>query len=280
MLYSEFSIFSKDQEHLISLEDSFDYIEGFVIINRTGLLNNWRSSFNPRDPLQASHFSSDGKTLYCLEMAIYFNPDDTETMNEVRLPNYFNHNDGMFEKSIIPNPLFVIMQKTERLIPKLSFIPSTLFMSEVSLVDFLDRVHVSEMKLREKGLWEVPHPWLNLLVPKTKISYFAQEVFGNILTENNNGPILIYPVNKSRYQINQLCLFFLLFLRFTFSKNLPFLMQVEQQNIFCHPRWKYILFGGIPVLRYPNFKRNRQFGTLNNPKPKNSRLLCHSQSWR
>lgn len=85
MLYSDFSSFSKDQEFLISSENSFDYIEGFVIINRTGLLNNWRSSFNPKDPMQASKFNSDGRTLYCLEMAKYFNPNETDVMDQVRL---------------------------------------------------------------------------------------------------------------------------------------------------------------------------------------------------
>ena len=67
------------------MENSFDYIEGLVIINKTGLLNNWRSSFNPKDPIQASQFNSDGKILYCLEMAIYFNPDENNIMNQVRL---------------------------------------------------------------------------------------------------------------------------------------------------------------------------------------------------
>jgi cytokinin dehydrogenase len=75
---------------------------------------------------------------------------------------------------------------------------STLFLTEVSYLEFLVRVHVSEVKLRSKGLWEVPHPWLNLLIPKSKINDFADEVFGNILTDTSNGPILIYPVNKSK----------------------------------------------------------------------------------
>ena len=95
--------------------------------------------------------------------------------------------------------LFSLMQKTESLLSELNYISSTLFLSEVSYVEFLDRVHLSEIKLRSKGLWEIPHPWLNLLVPKNKIFEFAQEVFGNILTGNSNGPILIYPVNKSKY---------------------------------------------------------------------------------
>lgn len=84
VLYSEFSTFTKDQEHLISLKNTFDYIEGFVIINKTGILNNWRSSFDPKSPLQASQFNSDGRTFYCLEMAKYFNPDEAELMNQVR----------------------------------------------------------------------------------------------------------------------------------------------------------------------------------------------------
>ncbi|KDP40485.1 hypothetical protein JCGZ_24484 [Jatropha curcas] len=171
VLYSDFATFASDQEHLISAEITFDYIEGFVIINRTGLLNNWRSSFNPQDPVQASQFESDGRTLFCLELAKYFNTDKTDVMNE----------------------------EVKLLLSQLRYIPSTLFLSEVPYVEFLDRVHVSEVKLRSKGLWEVPHPWLNLLVPKSKIHNFAEEVFGNILTDTSNGPILIYPVNKSKW---------------------------------------------------------------------------------
>ena len=90
------------------------------------------------------------------------------------------------------------MQEVGNLLSQLSYMASTLFLTEVSYLEFLDRVHVSEVKLRAKGLWEVPHPWLNLLIPKSKINDFADEVFGNILTDTSNGPILIYPVNKSK----------------------------------------------------------------------------------
>ncbi|KAI4363977.1 hypothetical protein MLD38_020126 [Melastoma candidum] len=170
MLYHEFSTFSMDQEHLMSSKETFDYMEGFVVINRTGLLNNWRSSFSPKDPVRASQFNSDGKILYCLEVAKYFDR----------------------------NEYHVAEQSIEKSLSELNFIPSTLFQTEVSLVEFLDRVHTSETKLKEKGLWDVPHPWLNLLVPKSLISHFAEQVFGNIIGDNN-GPILIYPVNQSKW---------------------------------------------------------------------------------
>lgn len=87
MLYSDFTTFIRDQEHLISAKNKFDYIEGFVIINRTGLLNNWRTSFNPQDPAQASQFKSDGKTLFCLELAKYYNLDKAEMVNKVSTMN-------------------------------------------------------------------------------------------------------------------------------------------------------------------------------------------------
>nr|GMC81998.1 cytokinin dehydrogenase 1-like [Ipomoea batatas] len=141
VLYSDFPTFISDQEHLISSEDSFDYVEGLVIINRDGLLNNWRSTFSPKDPVQASQFKSEGRTLFCLEVAKYFNPEEADTMD----------------------------QKIDSLLSKLNYIHTTLFLSEVSYVNFLDRVHISEMKLREKG-------WKNgtsLVTPKENVFYIV-----------------------------------------------------------------------------------------------------------
>ncbi|KAJ6944545.1 FAD-binding domain-containing family protein [Populus alba x Populus x berolinensis] len=117
VLYSDFTTFAADQERLIGAESTFDYIEGFVIINRTGLLNNWRSSFNPQDPVQASQFHSDGRTLYCLELAKYFNRDRADALNE----------------------------EVGNLLSQLRYITSTLFQTEVPYIEFLDRVHVSEV---------------------------------------------------------------------------------------------------------------------------------------
>ncbi|KAI4384645.1 hypothetical protein MLD38_002767 [Melastoma candidum] len=171
VLYSDFKTFTRDQEYLISSEKTFDYVEGFVIINRTDLMNHWRSSFSPRDPVQASHFTSSGKTLFCLEVAKYYDHGKTDE----------------------------VAKEVEMLLSQLSYISSTLFFSEVPYIEFLDRVHVSEIKLRSKGLWEVPHPWLNLLIPRSKITEFAEGVFSMILTDSSKGPILIYPVNKSKW---------------------------------------------------------------------------------
>lgn len=82
---------------LISVENTFDYIEGFVIINKTGILNNWRSSFNPQDPVRASQFKTDKKVLFCLEMTKNYSPEEADIMEQVRrrftlvLLNMFMH---------------------------------------------------------------------------------------------------------------------------------------------------------------------------------------------
>ncbi|XP_078446662.1 cytokinin dehydrogenase 9-like [Wolffia australiana] len=171
VLYDDFTTFIRDQEMLISLEKTFDYIEGFVMINRSGILNSWRSSFNPQDPIGSAQLNTDRKILFCLEMAKNY---DLWTLQEAQ-------------------------KEVDEVLSRLGYLPSTLFQTDVTYVDFLDRVHASEKKLRAQGLWEIPHPWLNLFVPASRIHDFAAGVFGRILTDSSSGPILLYPVNKSKW---------------------------------------------------------------------------------
>ncbi|GER35521.1 cytokinin oxidase/dehydrogenase [Striga asiatica] len=174
VLYSSFSAFTHDQEYLISLhgkEEKFDYVEGFVIVDE-GLINNWRSSFfSPRNPVKISTLNADGGVLYCLEIAKNYVESDADTIDE----------------------------EVEALLKKLNFIPSSVFTTEISYVDFLDRVHKAELTLRAKNLWDVPHPWLNLFVPKSRIADFDEGVFKGILGNNTSGPILVYPMNKNKW---------------------------------------------------------------------------------
>ncbi|KAI9113254.1 hypothetical protein K1719_015779 [Acacia pycnantha] len=176
VLYSNFSAFTKDQEFLISLHEKpakerFDYVEGFVIVDE-GLINNWRSSFfSPSNPVKIESLKSDEGVLYCLEITRNYQEDDADTID----------------------------QEIERMLEKLDFMPKTVFTTDLPYVDFLDRVHRAEGKMRSKGLWEVPHPWLNLFVPRSRIADFDKGVFKGILGNKTSGPILIYPMNKSRW---------------------------------------------------------------------------------
>jgi cytokinin dehydrogenase len=50
------------------------------------------------------------------------------------------------------------VQDVDALLGELNFIPGTVFTTDLPYVDFLDRVHKAELKLRAKGMWEVPRP--------------------------------------------------------------------------------------------------------------------------
>ncbi|CAK9178476.1 unnamed protein product [Ilex paraguariensis] len=176
VLYSNFSAFTDDQEYLISLHgqpaaEKFDYVEGFVIVDE-GLVNNWRSSFfSPQNPVKISSLKAGGGLLYSLEITKNYDESNADTID----------------------------QEIEILLKKLNFIPASVFTADLPYVDFLDRVHKAELKLRSKGLWEVPHPWVNLFVPKSRIADFNEGVFKGILGNKSSGPILIYPMNKNKW---------------------------------------------------------------------------------
>ncbi|XP_057434994.1 cytokinin dehydrogenase 5 [Lotus japonicus] len=176
VLYSNFSTFCKDQEFLISLQGKhasqrFDYVEGFVIVDE-GLINNWRSSFfSPSNPVKITSLNAHGDVLYCLEITKDYHQGNADSIDE----------------------------EIEALLKKLDFIQTSVFTTDVPYVDFLDRVHKAELKLRSKGLWDVPHPWLNLFVPKSRIKDFDKGVFKGILGNSTSGPILIYPMNKHKW---------------------------------------------------------------------------------
>ncbi|GLT79091.1 hypothetical protein SLA2020_505970 [Shorea laevis] len=58
-----------------------------------------------------------------------------------------------------------------------------------------------EEELRSQGLWEVPHPWLNLFIPKSQIENFNEGVFRNIVLIRNitSGLVLVYPMNRNKW---------------------------------------------------------------------------------
>lgn len=82
----------------------------------------------------------------------------------------------------------------------LNYIPGLMFEKDVSYINFLNRVHGGEEELRSQGLWEVPHPWLNLFIPKSQIENFNDGVFRNIVLKRNitSGLVLVYPMNRNK----------------------------------------------------------------------------------
>ncbi|XP_010242232.1 PREDICTED: cytokinin dehydrogenase 3 isoform X2 [Nelumbo nucifera] len=174
LLYHDFIAFTRDQEHLISFNNGsegikgLDYVEGSLVMNQSPA-NNWRSSFfSPDDHSRIISLANEHGILYSLEVAKYY---DDEVDGEL-----------------------------EALLKGLSFIPDLIFAKDVSYIDFLNRVRSGELELQSQGLWDVPHPWLNLFVPKSRILDFDSGAFKGILRQNNkiSGPILVYPMNRNK----------------------------------------------------------------------------------
>ncbi|XP_019246483.1 PREDICTED: cytokinin dehydrogenase 3-like [Nicotiana attenuata] len=172
ILYSDFSKFTRDQEHLISIE-GLDYVEGSLMMNQSPP-NNWRSSFfSPSNQTKIASLLSKNDIIYCLEMVKYYDDQSANTIDE----------------------------EMQKLLEGLKFIPGFMFTRDATFMDFLNRVRSGEVELQSKGLWDVPHPWFNLFVPKSTIMDFNVGVFVDIILRQNKatGPILVYPTSRKKW---------------------------------------------------------------------------------
>ncbi|KAI7988391.1 Cytokinin dehydrogenase 3 [Camellia lanceoleosa] len=172
MLYHDFSSFTRDQEHLISINGGLDYLEGFVVVNQSPPSNLRSSFFSPADQLKINSLVAKHGVIYCLEVVKYYDDLTIDTI----------------EKEL---PL---------LLKGLNYLPGFIFKKDKSFVEFLNRVRIGEIELEETGTQDVPHPWLNLFVPKSTIMDFNAGVFLEILKKQNKnkGPILVYPMNRNK----------------------------------------------------------------------------------
>ncbi|KAH0917017.1 hypothetical protein HID58_024677 [Brassica napus] len=172
MLYSDFTAFTKDQESLISMNNDtgVDYVEGQLLMSN-GIVDT--SFFPPSDQSKVADLVKNHSIIYVLEVAKYY--DDPT----------------------VPTTVQVI----DKLTKTLSYLSGFISMHDVSYFDFLNRVQVEEDKLRSLALWEVPHPWLNLYVPKTQILDFHNGVVKDILLKQNStsGVALFYPTNRNKW---------------------------------------------------------------------------------
>ncbi|KAM3192023.1 hypothetical protein ACQJBY_069334 [Aegilops geniculata] len=175
LAYTDVHQFTADQELLISRGAGFDYVEGQVQLNRT-LTEGWRSSsfFSAAELARLTELAlgTGSAAVYYIEGAMYYDDGSAATVD----------------------------RNLEALLEELSFVPGFVFVRDVAYVQFLDRVGQEEQKLRSAGVWDVPHPWLNLFVPRSRIHDFAAGVFDGVLRGTRPvGLILMYPMNRDRW---------------------------------------------------------------------------------
>lgn len=171
LLYNEFSVFSEDQEHLISSNErndtkAADFVSGSVLLNHPPL----ELSFFPADdqPRITSLVTQYG-IVYILEIVKYY--DNNSQAN--------------------------ITEEVANLVKGLMFLPTFVFEKDVSYEEFLNRL---ELPVRSQGLLNLSHPWLYMLVPKSRISDFNEGVFkGIVLKKNITGSVQIFPMNRNKW---------------------------------------------------------------------------------
>lgn len=172
VLYADFKDFTRDQESLVQGK-AFDYVEGFVVANSNDPVNGWTQAVLPESATLDYRLipASAGPVLYCLELAKYYSAAENSTIEQ-----------GV-AISLLP----------------LRFIRGLRFYTDVTYRDFLDRVHKVEATLRDCGVWEAPHPWLCLFIPRSQIEKFDALVFRQKLSKGVGGPMLVYPMLKSKW---------------------------------------------------------------------------------
>ncbi|RWV89232.1 hypothetical protein GW17_00048625 [Ensete ventricosum] len=151
------------------MPDLVDYLEGFIVPNQPSLLGT-----SIAFPAHLGFMPEFHKVYYCIEFAVH----DFQT-------------GGANAEQVV-----------EKITKQMSHMPSLVHSVEVSYFDFLNRVRIEEMSLRSRGLWEVPHPWLNMFVPKSGIKHFKDLLLDNIPPEEFEGPILVYPLLRDKWDAN------------------------------------------------------------------------------
>ncbi|KAL5786441.1 hypothetical protein ACOSQ2_008833 [Xanthoceras sorbifolium] len=175
VMYTEFDEFTRDAEFLVTQPEegeSFDYVEGFVFVNSDDPVNGWPSVSLDPDHWFEPEPRTAGSVLYCLEVALHYNKSDN---------------------------LSAVDTVVSRLLGRLGFNRNLKYQVDVRYVDFLLRVKRAEEHAKANGIWEAPHPWLNMFVSKSDIAEFDRVVFKKILKHGIGGPMLVYPLLRCKW---------------------------------------------------------------------------------
>ncbi|KAE9604701.1 putative cytokinin dehydrogenase [Lupinus albus] len=175
LLYNDFSTFTKDQEHLISFHErndthAADYVSGYILLNQTSL----DLSFYPTNyQAKISSLVTKYGIIYSLELVKYY---DNNSQTHIK-------------------------EEVASLLKGLNYIPRFAFEKDHSYEEFQNRLHISELDLTSKGLWNVPHPWLNLFIPRSRISDFKEGVLKGIFLKQNIfvGTPSFFPTNRNKW---------------------------------------------------------------------------------
>ena len=69
---------------------------------------------------------------------------------------------------------------------------------EFSYFDWQNRLAPVVAELQENGVWEHPHPWLNLFLPGSQVKSYVSSVLQTLTASEVKDPILLYPFRRSK----------------------------------------------------------------------------------
>jgi FAD/FMN-containing dehydrogenase len=87
------------------------------------------------------------------------------------------------------------------LLSGLAFNPGTQTAQDLTYFDYLNRLAPLIAFLRQIGVWDLPHPWVNLFVPAANAQTLIGETLATLTVDDvGQGPILIYPFNRELFR--------------------------------------------------------------------------------
>ncbi len=176
-LYSDLDQFLADKLELNStIPYRFDSVEGFAVPNSKMHLSSLIPGFSEagtQTELKGQEdiaFPEAGQWLFMLEATKSFDSritsDETEPLEDLE---------------------------------GLSILPQGGFVQEDTLYNYLNRLEYQVKIAKEAGLWQVLHPWFEVLLPHQQAQDFIQKALGELTPENiGNGLILIYSLQASK----------------------------------------------------------------------------------
>lgn len=82
---------------------------------------------------------------------------------------------------------------------ELHYVSGFNYSRDVTYFDFMNRLYNEELIATSHGESPVPHPWIMLFVPKSKVLEFDSRIFKGFLKDASaSGYILLYPMNRSK----------------------------------------------------------------------------------
>lgn len=155
-LYADRAAFLHELNLLID-EAQYECIQGFALANEEGAIG---AHLGPDVAASLALPIGTDPWLYCIETVRFF---DCSTDPATTMP------------------------------PRQTWLPGAHFVAELPYLAYIDRLGPAEEIMRQIGLWQLPHPMLDLLLPGASVSTFLDLMLATVAPGEVAGPVLIYP---------------------------------------------------------------------------------------